>query len=135
MDFEKLLKTSGHSDEKVRSEFNSLPLTYRNHIKERMWLIAGGAANPQFQSGLADWAGDQLKTNPLPRQLLSESVQFFLRLRSSGHTTGNMLQLFNFRELDFLEAKRKVAEGEFSFVYVPVGTRQATCRSSLILGS
>lgn len=61
------------NDDVIRKAFSKVRYFSQQFIKKRMWEMAGGMNNPQFAAGQHDWAGDQLRANPLTfyqRQLI-----------------------------------------------------------------
>jgi hypothetical protein len=100
--FGRLLSLPETSDNEIRARFDRLPRTYQNRIKHQMWVRAGGFRDPLFNATQIDWGEDQIRSNPLPRELLSNAVQFFLNTAPVNTPGRNPF----FTELDYLEALR-----------------------------
>lgn len=119
--FAELLASSTTTDNEVRKQFYELPRTYMNHIKKKMWLDAGGSSNPQFAANQSDWAEDQIQdrnsmvhqgTNPFPRKLLSDAVQFYLTETTLINTTAPEGMRIQLGGIDILESERRKDENE-----------------------
>lgn len=72
------LTAPASTDDEIRVKFFDLPQRVQEEIKKHMWEFTGGVVNPNFAAGQSDWAGDQIRANPIPRRLLTEAASLVL---------------------------------------------------------